>query len=80
MATSGDYVCVDTTTDLYSCGGCASIDAGQDCTTIPNVDEVACTKSACVGKQSLSVLNDGLLTVPYYSLVVHKGLQGGLWR
>ncbi len=49
-ATSNDYECLDTDAELESCGGCASIGAGQDCTAIEGVWNVACTTGSCVGE------------------------------
>ncbi|RDB28903.1 Protein priA [Hypsizygus marmoreus] len=44
---SGDYECLDTTTELESCGGCSSIGAGQDCTTITGAWNVGCEQGSC---------------------------------
>lgn len=44
---SADYECIDTTSELESCGGCASLGEGQDCTAIPGVWNVACTRGQC---------------------------------
>ncbi|GHJ87520.1 hypothetical protein NliqN6_3922 [Naganishia liquefaciens] len=52
------YECMDTRSDLESCGGClypdlrygnstASGGFGRDCTAIPNVAEVSCEASRC---------------------------------
>lgn len=74
MDMSGDYECFDIETDLSSCGGCVSTGAGQDCTAIDNVWNVACNKGQCQGK-SLSLgrlLN--VLTRPC-SLHLCSGLQ-----
>ncbi|KAJ3539444.1 hypothetical protein NM688_g6357 [Phlebia brevispora] len=47
MSVNGDYECLDTTTELESCGGCASTGAGQDCTAIEGAWNVACNKGSC---------------------------------
>ncbi|KAI0689619.1 hypothetical protein BC835DRAFT_1308295 [Cytidiella melzeri] len=47
MSSSGDYECVDITAELTSCGGCASTGAGQDCTAIEGVWNVACNVGKC---------------------------------
>jgi hypothetical protein len=36
--------------DLYSCGGCATLGTGVDCTTIPSVLSVSCQVGACQGE------------------------------
>ncbi|EMD36280.1 hypothetical protein CERSUDRAFT_115230, partial [Gelatoporia subvermispora B] len=57
--TGGSYgqgwECVDTTSDLESCGGCMAPSPfggapvnGVDCSALPNVDRVACKASRCV--------------------------------
>ncbi|KAI0371128.1 hypothetical protein BV20DRAFT_965798 [Pilatotrama ljubarskyi] len=63
------YECVDVRNDLESCGGCVANDSpfgertqagGRDCSAIPHVDEVECSKGVCViGKCSRGyVLSD----------------------
>lgn len=51
-----DWNCVDSETDLFSCGGCVEfggegaplgVDTGRDCSTIPFVNDVACVKGKC---------------------------------
>ncbi|THH34019.1 hypothetical protein EUX98_g84 [Antrodiella citrinella] len=42
---TGDYECLDTTQELTSCGGCASLGAGQDCTAIAGAWNVKCDVS-----------------------------------
>ena len=49
---TGDYECVDTATELTSCGGCASTGAGQDCTAIEGAWNVGCDQGACKGTSS----------------------------
>jgi len=44
---TGDYECLDTTTELTSCGGCASTGAGVDCTAIDGVWNVGCEQGHC---------------------------------
>jgi len=53
------FECVDTSSDLESCGGCAvpfysshsSRPLGTDCTSIPGVSDVECVRGACVVKR-----------------------------
>lgn len=46
----GDYECLDTTTELESCGGCTSLQKGQDCTRIEGAWNVGCHQGSCIGK------------------------------
>jgi hypothetical protein len=41
---TGDFECLDTTNELESCGGCASIGLGQDCTAIKGAWNVGCER------------------------------------
>ncbi|KZT62158.1 hypothetical protein CALCODRAFT_426646, partial [Calocera cornea HHB12733] len=46
------WECVDTMRDLESCGGCTvgllnKHASGQDCTEIPEVEDVACRAGTC---------------------------------
>lgn len=60
------FECVDTQTDLESCGGCVDNDSphgernlhgGRDCSAIPNVDSVRCVSGKClIGKLSARVV------------------------
>ncbi|KAI0735171.1 hypothetical protein C8Q76DRAFT_791743 [Earliella scabrosa] len=43
-----DWECLDTRTELQSCGGCASTGAGEDCTAIPGAWNVGCNEGKCV--------------------------------
>lgn len=45
--TSG-YECVDTQSNIESCGGCPGEGNGQDCTAIEGVADVACVNSVCL--------------------------------
>ncbi|KIK71014.1 hypothetical protein GYMLUDRAFT_309720 [Collybiopsis luxurians FD-317 M1] len=45
--TSGDYECLDTSAELESCGGCASVGQGQDCTAIKGAWNVGCESGSC---------------------------------
>jgi hypothetical protein len=47
---SSDYECLDTKTELTSCGGCSSTNEGKDCTAIQGSWNVGCVKSTCVGE------------------------------
>ena len=47
----GGWDCLDTKSDVESCGGCVGPtgeDDGEDCTAIPNVNVVNCVESKCV--------------------------------
>ncbi|KAF8078610.1 hypothetical protein FPV67DRAFT_1443941 [Lyophyllum atratum] len=46
-AKGGDYECLDTATELESCGGCASFGDGKDCTAIPGAWNVGCDQGRC---------------------------------
>jgi len=46
--TKGGYECIDTQSSLESCGGCASIGAGQDCTKLPHASSMGCSEGKCV--------------------------------
>jgi hypothetical protein len=39
--------CLDLTTDAESCGGCASVGKGEDCTLIDGSKDVACVAGTC---------------------------------
>lgn len=41
------FECLDTSAELESCGGCASIGEGQDCTAIPGAWNIACNRGKC---------------------------------
>ncbi|CAE6423051.1 unnamed protein product [Rhizoctonia solani] len=45
---STDFECIDTRTQLTSCGGCTSIGKGQNCTAIPNAKVTTCQAGRCV--------------------------------
>jgi len=50
--TKEDWECVDVVSDLESCGGCfKSLDnsppTGKDCTAIPGIADVSCTRGSC---------------------------------
>ncbi|KAJ7492607.1 protein priA [Mycena latifolia] len=42
-----DFECIDTTVELESCGGCASLGQGQDCTAIKGAWNVGCEQGRC---------------------------------
>ena len=48
---SGESECLDTTSELTSCGGCTSAGAGTDCSKIPHVapDSSSCYGGFCSG-------------------------------
>lgn len=46
---SWSYECIDTQSELESCGGCASSGEGVDCTTLPGVKSVTCRAGQCEG-------------------------------
>ena len=41
------YECLDSSSDIQSCGGCASLDQGADCTTIPGAKWMGCSSGKC---------------------------------
>ncbi|GAA5826262.1 hypothetical protein JCM11251_007228 [Rhodosporidiobolus azoricus] len=43
----GTYECLDTKTELESCGGCLSKGLGEDCTAIRGAQGVTCSSGAC---------------------------------
>ncbi|KAG7532143.1 hypothetical protein FFLO_03771 [Filobasidium floriforme] len=45
---SSSYECLDTFTDISSCGGCASVGEGQDCTAIKGAKWMGCEQGSCV--------------------------------
>jgi len=45
---SGSYECLDSFTDITSCGGCASVGEGQDCTAIKGAKWMGCDAGSCV--------------------------------
>ncbi|GAA6033404.1 hypothetical protein JCM8097_006734 [Rhodosporidiobolus ruineniae] len=48
MLGSGGFECIDTAQALDSCGGCASLGEGQDCTAIRGAAGVGCDAGKCV--------------------------------
>ncbi|GAA5820376.1 hypothetical protein JCM10212_002726 [Sporobolomyces blumeae] len=44
---SSGFECIDTSSNLEQCGGCATSGAGVDCTALPNVDAVGCVAGVC---------------------------------
>jgi hypothetical protein len=44
---SSDYECLDIRSDLQSCGGCASMGEGKDCTLIPGAKWMGCVQGEC---------------------------------
>ncbi|KAJ6610899.1 hypothetical protein B0H10DRAFT_2058505 [Mycena sp. CBHHK59/15] len=44
---ANDFECIDTTVELESCGGCASLGQGQDCTAIKGAWNVGCEQGRC---------------------------------
>lgn len=42
------YECIDSFTDLGSCGGCTSLGKGRDCTQIPGARWMGCENGGCV--------------------------------
>jgi len=46
---AGDFECLETLSELNSCGGCASTGAGVDCTKIAHVDDSTCYGGSCTG-------------------------------
>ncbi|KAL1409980.1 hypothetical protein Q8F55_003980 [Vanrija albida] len=44
----GQFECVDTSSDIESCGGCVAEGKGQDCSAIEGAGSVACVNAKCV--------------------------------
>ncbi|KAM0751659.1 hypothetical protein T439DRAFT_355565 [Meredithblackwellia eburnea MCA 4105] len=44
----GSYECIDTQSELESCGGCASKGEGEDCTQIKGAQGVTCQSGRCI--------------------------------
>ncbi|KAK1921007.1 hypothetical protein DB88DRAFT_118340 [Papiliotrema laurentii] len=44
---ANDYECLDTQSDLQSCGGCASLQHGVDCTAIAGARWMGCNEGKC---------------------------------
>ncbi|KAJ6604662.1 protein priA [Mycena vulgaris] len=42
-----DFECIDTAVELESCGGCASLGHGEDCTAIKGAWNVGCEQGRC---------------------------------
>jgi len=42
-----DFECLDVANELESCGGCASIGKGQDCTSLQGAWNVGCEQGSC---------------------------------
>jgi hypothetical protein len=42
------FECLDTQSNVESCGGCTSTDQGIDCTSIESAEDVACVMGQCV--------------------------------
>lgn len=45
---SENLECLDTQTELSSCGGCVTLDAGENCLKIPGAQGVGCLSGSCV--------------------------------
>ncbi|KAI5124334.1 hypothetical protein M0805_008941 [Coniferiporia weirii] len=63
---AGDFECVDTISDLTSCGGCVSLNKGVDCSKIANSKLASCEGGACVVQECKSGFipsDDGLSCV-----------------
>ncbi|WVQ72706.1 hypothetical protein IAR50_002266 [Cryptococcus sp. DSM 104548] len=41
------YECLDSSSDLQSCGGCVSLGSGQDCTALPGARWMGCNGGVC---------------------------------
>lgn len=44
--------CIDTTSELYACGGCPGLPGTADCTELIGVADVQCVKSTCQSESS----------------------------
>ncbi|KAF7339463.1 hypothetical protein MSAN_02160600 [Mycena sanguinolenta] len=67
-----DYECIDTAVELESCGGCASLDQGQDCTAIPGAWNVGCEQGRCAGMSLFFCLGYRLICFRRQSTPVHS--------
>ena len=47
LGASDAYECLDAMNDLQSCGGCASLGQGQDCTAIKGARWMGCNQGQC---------------------------------
>ncbi|KAK9895504.1 hypothetical protein P389DRAFT_173105 [Cystobasidium minutum MCA 4210] len=47
LSAKGGYECLDVSTSLENCGGCAATGEGRDCTKISHVDGVGCGGGQC---------------------------------
>ncbi|KAG7529675.1 hypothetical protein FFLO_05481 [Filobasidium floriforme] len=47
------WECVQVQTDLESCGGCAALGQGTDCTALQGVDDVSCIAGKCQANSCL---------------------------
>ncbi|GLB36163.1 hypothetical protein LshimejAT787_0304510 [Lyophyllum shimeji] len=66
-AKGGDYECLDTATELESCGGCTSLGSGQDCTAIAGAWNVGCEQGRCIAYTCAGGFNrsrDGKSCIP----------------
>lgn len=75
---TGEFECLDTMNELESCGGCASIGEGQDCSAIKGAWNVGCEQGRCAGKLIISFR----LTIKFtffVSLHLHRWLSTCPW-
>jgi hypothetical protein len=56
---TGGYECLDTATELESCGGCVTLGQGQDCNKIEGAWNVACERGTCKGTPFFVLYNVG---------------------
>ncbi|EPQ53283.1 hypothetical protein GLOTRDRAFT_46015, partial [Gloeophyllum trabeum ATCC 11539] len=73
------YECIDTRSDLESCGGCVTpltkySPRGEDCSSLPGVQDVSCTRGSCVVlrcQRGYTVSADHSACIPNNSEVVN---------
>lgn len=75
--TTGEYECLDISTELESCGGCSSLGKGQDCTTIKGAWNVGCEQGTCIGTSPTH--SSILVSHNLFSLLLHWRLSSGIW-
>lgn len=52
MKTDVPVQCLNTMNDIEACGGCPGTNASIDCTTLSDVDTMACIGGICVAQVS----------------------------
>jgi hypothetical protein len=50
--------CIDTTSELYACGGCPGLPGTMDCSDLVGVADVQCVRSTCQSESNVDFLCD----------------------